>query len=135
MTASDYRLLADALLVAHAAYVAFVVGGQALILLGAWRGWEWTRNFPFRAAHLAAIGFVVWEAWAGVACPLTVWENRLRQLAGGGSYQAGFIEHWLQAIIFYRAPDWIFILVYTAFSLVVIVSFLLYPPRRRSRKK
>ena len=102
-----------------------------MILLGAWRGWGWTRNPVFRYAHLAAIGFVVWEAWAGVACPLTIWENDFRQLAGGGAYETGFIGHWLQKILFYRAPDWIFTLVYTAFSLVVIASYFLYPPRRR----
>ncbi len=131
VSAGYYALVADALLVAHAGYVLFVVGGQLLILLGAWRGWGWTRNPVFRYAHLAAIGFVVWEAWAGVACPLTVWEDHFRQLAGGGAYEIGFIGHWLQKIIFYRAPDWIFTLVYTAFSLVVIASYLLYPPRRR----
>lgn len=131
MTSNHYGLLADAILIAHVAYVLFVIGGQISILLGAWRGWAWTRNPLFRFAHLAAIGFVVWETWAGAACPLTVWENHFRQLAGGGAYETGFIGYWLQKLLFYRAPDWIFTLVYTAFSLVAIASFLLYPPRRR----
>ncbi len=37
VSAGHYALAADALLVAHAGYVLFVVGGQILILLGAWR--------------------------------------------------------------------------------------------------
>ena len=135
MTSSQYGLLADAILIAHAAYVMFVIGGQISILLGAWRGWGWTRNPIFRFAHLAAIGLVVWETWAGAACPLTVWENHFRQLAGSGAYEIGFIGYWLQKLIFYRAPDWMFTLVYTAFGLVAIASFLLYPPRRRRRQK
>ena len=131
MTVGHYALLADAILVAHAAYVLFVVGGQVLILLGAWRGWGWTRNPAFRLAHLAAIGFVVWEAWAGVACPLTVWENRLRELAGSDAYSMSFIAYWLRELLFYSAPEWVFTVLYTTFSLIVIVTCVFYPPRRR----
>lgn len=135
MTVGHYALLADAILVAHAAYVLFVVGGQVLILLGGWRRWGWTRNPAFRLAHLAAIGFVVWEAWAGVACPLTVWENRLRELAGTGAYSTSFLGHWMQKLLFYQAPDWVFTLLYTLFSLVVVVTYVLYPPGRGRRDR
>jgi len=134
VTAGHYSLIADVILAAHAGYVLFVVGGQVTILLGWWRDWEWTRGRVFRLAHLVAIGFVVWEVWAGVACPLTVWENHFRALAGGGAYATGFSGYWLQKILFYTAPDWIFTIVYTAFGLVVIATYRLYPPRRPRHK-
>ncbi|MEK7697633.1 MAG: DUF2784 family protein, partial [Pseudomonadota bacterium] len=58
--------LADAVLLLHALYVVFVVGGLLLILAGWWRGWAWARNFWLRWLHLAAIGFVVLETWFGI---------------------------------------------------------------------
>ena len=72
---SVFGLLADGVLVAHALFIAFVVFGQVLILLGLLLGWRWVRNFRFRIAHLAAIGIVVVQAWIGVLCPLTILEN------------------------------------------------------------
>lgn len=133
MTAGQAAPIADAILAVHAGYVLFVVGGQITILLGWWRGWEWTRGRVFRVAHLAAIGLVVWEAWAGVACPLTVWESRYRELAGAGAYPVSFMAYWLRELIFYSAPDWVFTLLYTVFSLIVVASYLLNPPRARRR--
>ena len=70
------RVLADVIVVFHAAYVSFVVFGLVAILLGVVFRWNWVRNFWFRSIHLIAIGIVVGEALVGVPCPLTVWEAR-----------------------------------------------------------
>jgi len=123
--------LADLVLVAHAAYVGFVVGGQILIIAGWIRGWEWTRGWIFRLLHLVAIGLVMLEAWLGINCPLTVLENFLRFQAGAAAYESSFIAHWLRWIIFYAAPEWIFTLIYTVFTILVILTWLAYPPRRK----
>ena len=53
-----YLLAADAILVMHVLFVAFVVIGLLLIHLGKTRGWFWVRNPWFRLAHVAAIGVV-----------------------------------------------------------------------------
>ena len=53
-----YVPLADLVAVLHTAYIALVVGGLALIVVGAVRRWRWTHIFWFRIAHFAAIGFV-----------------------------------------------------------------------------
>lgn len=127
--------LADAVLLLHVLYVVFVVGGLLLILAGWWRDWAWTRNFWFRWLHLAAIGFVVLETWFGVPCPLTVLESRLRMSAGAPGYATSFIGHWLQRLIFYQAPAWAFIGLYTAFALLVVIVFIFYPPRRYPRRR
>lgn len=112
-------------------YVLFVVGGQFLILCGWYRGWCWTRRRGFRIAHLAAIGIVVLEALFDIWCPLTVWENDLRELGGQQTYELSFIGYWINRLLFYSAPDWMFDLTYSLFGLVVAVTFLLYPPDRR----
>lgn len=125
-----YSLLADGVLVLHASYVLFVVGGQLLIVAGWIRHWQWTRNGWFRWLHLGAIGFVVAEAWLGVRCPLTLLENNLRELAGSARYDMSFIGHWLGRLLFYAAPAWAFTLLYSLFGLLVVITLVLYPPRR-----
>lgn len=128
-----WTALADLALVVHAAYVLFVVGGQILIVAGWALGWWWTRHLVFRLLHLAAIGFVTLEAWFGVACPLTVFENALRARAGVAAYERSFVSHWLERLIFYAAPDWIFTVIYTVFAALVVLTWLAYPPRRKLR--
>jgi hypothetical protein len=124
------RILADLIVVTHAAYVSFVVFGLAAILIGAAVGWGWVRNFWFRVVHLTAIGIVVAEALVGMTCPLTDWEKQLRQMAGQASYPGDFLGYWAHQLIFYRADPWVFTLGYVLFGLAVLAAFVLAPPRR-----
>ena len=126
-----YAFAADLVVAFHFAYVAFVVFGLLLTLLGVVRGWRWVRNPWFRGIHLATIGIVVAEAWLGITCPLTTWEKQLRRLAGEASYGGDFLGRWLHEILFFELPPWIFTLIYTAFGLAVLMTWLLAPPRRR----
>lgn len=128
-------LLADLVLVLHASVVVFVVAGLALILIGHFRGWRWVYGWYFRLAHLAAIAFVVAEAWLGVVCPLTTLEMWLRAQAGAATYSGSFIEHWLQRLLYYDLPPWVFLLGYTLFGLLVLATWLCCPPRFTRRGK
>lgn len=132
MSPALYRLAADALLLLHVLFVAFVVLGLAAVLIGRFAGWRWVRNPWFRTAHLAAIGVVVMQAWLGVICPLTTWEMVLRERAGDAVYAGAFIAHWLEAILYYDAPPWVFTACYTAFAVLVILSWFWVRPRRFS---
>jgi hypothetical protein len=120
-------LLADAVLITHFAFVLFVVGGLALIWIGALAGWAWIRNFWFRVAHLAAIAFVAAEALLGIWCPLTVWEAQLR----GGDAGRSFIAQWVQRLLFYDFPEWVFTVLHVGFALVVGATWWWIRPRRR----
>jgi hypothetical protein len=59
-----------------------------------------------------------------------VLESRLRFLAGASPYQTSFVGDWVQRLIYYSAPPWVFTALYTAFALLVVVTFIAYPPRR-----
>jgi hypothetical protein len=124
----ESSLLADVILVVHFAFVLFVVGGFALILLGAALGWPWIRNPAFRYAHVGAIVFVALEALVGVACPLTVWEDALRSAS---SDAPSFVGRWVSRLLYYDFPEWVFTVAYVAFALAVIASLIWIPPRRR----
>lgn len=125
-----WRVMADGVLVLHGLYVAFVVFGFVLILLGVWRHWAWIRQPLFRYGHLAAIGIVVVQTWLGVECPLTTLESALRARAGQAVYTQSFIQDWLYALLFYQAPNWVFGLVYSVFGALVALAWWLAPPRR-----
>lgn len=122
--------LADLVLVTHALFVAFVVVGLVVVILGATRDWRWVRDFRFRLAHLGAIGCVVLQSWLGFLCPLTVWEMQLRENGGEATYRETFVAHWLHELLFYDAPGWVFVIVYTLFGGAVLVAWFLVPPRR-----
>ena len=133
---SVYLLAADTLLILHVLFVGFVIFGLVLILLGKLRDWYWVRNAWFRIAHLAAIGVVVVQSWFGIICPLTIWENALRRRAGEGGYSGTFVSHWLESILYYEAPAWVFAVCYTVFGALVVVSWFWvrpHPLRRSSR--
>jgi hypothetical protein len=128
MPATAYEVLADIVLLVHAMFVVFVVGGLALVLLGGKLDWRWVRNRWFRLAHLFAIVFVASEAWLAVDCPLTVAEMALRHRAGDAAYAGSFIGHWLQSIFYYDAPPVVFVVAYTIFALLVCASWLAVRP-------
>jgi hypothetical protein len=80
-----YRLLADLVVLAHAAFLLFVVGGALLVA-------RWPRLLP---AHLVCVAWGSYVELAGKVCPLTPLENFFRRLAGEAGYGGGFIEHYL----------------------------------------
>jgi hypothetical protein len=85
-----YRLLADALVVFHFAFLLFVV-------LGGWLVWRWPR---LAWLHLPC---AVWGALVeltGLVCPLTPLEGWLRQRAGMQAYTGGFIAHYLLRVLY-----------------------------------
>lgn len=127
-TARMYQLLADFVLTLHAGVVAFVIAGLVLIIAGNWRGWRWVNRLWFRVAHLATIAFVAVQSWFGFTCPLTTLENWLRAQAALETYSDGFIEHWLQRVLFYQAPAWVFVTGYTLFGLLVAFTWWRFPP-------
>lgn len=126
-----YRLLADLIVVIHFSYVLFVILGLVLTLAGGWLGWNWVRNRWFRWIHLGMISVVVLEAWCGITCPLTTWENALREKAGDQTYQGDFIAAWVHEAVFFETEPWVMTLVHTSFGAAVVASLLLVPPARR----
>ena len=85
-----YRALADVVLIAHFAFVLFVVLGGLLVLR--WPRLAWL--------HLPAAIWGVLIEYSGWICPLTPLENSLRTRGGEAGYSGGFIEHYIQPVLY-----------------------------------
>lgn len=85
-----WRVLADAVVVFHIAFVAFAVLGGLLAFRWRWMPW----------LHLPALAWGVTVEFTGWICPLTPLENVLRRAAGEAAYSGGFVEHYLLPILY-----------------------------------
>jgi hypothetical protein len=85
-----YRAAADAILVAHFAFVLFVVLGALLVLR--WPRLAWL--------HVPAVVWAAFLEFSGTICPLTPLEVNLRQQAGEAGYTGGFIDHYLVSLLY-----------------------------------
>lgn len=84
------QVLADAVLLLHAAFVLWVTLGVLAV-------WRWPR---LALLHLPALCWGVWIIGSGGICPLTPLENELLAAAGESGYRGGFIEHWVQRLVY-----------------------------------
>ena len=129
---NKYAIFADLIVFFHMLYVIFAVGGEAVILLGALLRWRWIRNIVFRIVHIAAVLIVSIESMADFLCPITEWEHQLRRLAGQTVEEdITFIGRLIRLIVFYDFPDWAFSVMYIGFGIMVVLTFVLIPPKRR----
>lgn len=120
-----FRLLADATVALHAAFVIFVVGGG--LLVARWPRIAWL--------HLPAASWGTWVELAGWICPLTPLENWLREQGGGAAYTSGFIAHYVMPVLYpaslTRPVQWVL------GGLVVLINAVVYAAvfRRRARER
>lgn len=126
---------ADGILVLHFTFVAFVVLGLPAIWVGHVRGWQFVTSWRFRLVHLGAMAFVLVQSFVGRLCPLTLWEHRLRVLAGQQGYDTTFMQYWLHRVLFIDLSPATFIVFYTAFFALLGLTMWLCPVRRRDTSR
>jgi hypothetical protein len=85
-----YQILADLVVMIHAAFILFALFGGLLALRWHWIPW----------VHLPAAGWGTVVEFFGWICPLTPLENSLRRASGATGYSGGFIERHLLPVIY-----------------------------------
>lgn len=119
------QVLGAVVLALHLAIIAFNLFGLAAIPLGAWRGWAWVRIRWWRALHLLSLAVVAIQAVLGQACFLTIWQD---DLTGGGADP--LIMRWVNSVIFWPLPMWLFTAVYLAVFAYVVALWWWVRPKR-----
>jgi len=136
MSTTFYAIAADVVLAIHVAVAIFVVAGLMMIVVGNLSQWTLLRfvnTLWFRLMHITAVVVVVGQTWLGIICPLTTIEMLLRAKAGEATYVGSFIAHWMGRLLFYDAPPWVFIALYSAFGLAAAATWMAYPVARKTR--
>src|SRR6266446_5187077 len=126
-----YGIAADLVVAVHVAYCAYVVLGQVAIVVAAPFRWQWARNPWFRFSHLLAIGVVAYEALFNIRCPITVWEEQLRAMAGQDMATGqSFVGRMFHDLLFgLDMPEVFFNTVHVAIFVLVLQGLIMYPPR------
>jgi hypothetical protein len=106
-----YRVLAEATMIAHFAYLGYVAFGGFL-------AWRWPRTLWL---HLSATIWGFATILVGLNCPLTYIEDWSRRRAGQpGLPPGGFIDHYLEGVVY---PERFTVLIRLLVTLAVIVSW------------
>lgn len=104
--------LADATAVVHVGFLVFVVVGGFLALR-----WRWVL-----VPHLVAAAWGLAITVFGFECPLTAVENHFRNRAGDGDLPGGFIDTYIEGVIY---PQQYVEEARLAAAVVVLVSYAL----------
>ncbi|MEU4763937.1 DUF2784 domain-containing protein [Actinosynnema sp. NPDC023794] len=113
--------LAELVMVVHFAVLVFLVVGGFL-------AWRWPRVLYFHVA-MAAWGLLI--VLFPLACPLTWLENELRAAAGQPPLVSGFIDTYIDGVLY---PDSAARLVQVLVAVVVLVSWFGYHLKRRDEE-
>lgn len=106
-----YRIVADAVVVLHLAFILFVAFGAVL-------AWRWPRLVW---AHVPALAWGVGSVVIGFPCPLTGIEKDLRHLAGTEGYPGGFVDNYIENVVY---PGEYTPLLHAVAAVIIVVGYL-----------
>jgi hypothetical protein len=114
-----FDVVADAVVVVHLAFIAFVAIGALL----AWR-WRWLVWL-----HVPAVVWGVGIIAIGWDCPLTPLEKWLRR-QDGQDYEGGFVDRYLEGVVY---PEQLTPVLRTVAAVLVVVGYAHLLRRRHHR--
>jgi hypothetical protein len=120
-------MAAGAILAAHVAIILFNLFGLVTIPIGGLCRWRFVRIRWWRVLHILLLAAVAVQAVAGRACVLTLWQAALSGAAGA---PAPLIIGWVDRLIYWRLPIWVFAVLYVVVFGYALALFWLVPPRR-----
>jgi hypothetical protein len=118
-----HPLLAAIVLAIHLGVIAFNVAGLVVIPLGAKLGWRFVRIRWLRLLHLGSLGVTAVQAALGRNCILTVWQSAL-----SGEAPQPLITRFVNSLIYWPLPIWVFTAAYVAAFVYVLALWRLVPP-------
>jgi Protein of Unknown function (DUF2784) len=117
-----YRILADLVVVAHLSFIAFVAVGSLLV---------WKRPHLLWP-HVAVVAWAAAIVTVGFTCPLTPLEQLLRERAGQSSYDGGFVDHYLDGVVY---PGRFTALARLLVGVLIVIGYARLLARNRRRRQ
>ena len=112
----------------HLIIILFIIFGFIVIPLGAKLKWQFIHGFWWRLTHLVSMVVVAIQAVLGKACFLTYIQSDFLQSAGKKGYTVPFIQTYIDRLIYYNFPIWIFSIFYVILFFYTIYLWFVYPP-------
>ena len=106
-----YRVLADAVVLVHLGFILFVAAGGVL-------AWRWP---ALLWAHVPAVAWAAGTVLIGFPCPLTALEKSLRRLAGSGGYEGGFVDRYVEGVVY---PEEFTLVLRLLAVLAIVIGYL-----------
>jgi hypothetical protein len=125
----DGNMAADLVLLVHALWVIFMVGGIVFTFAAWFRKslFEWAR---FRTAHLLGLLFTASMGIFGWNCPLTNLESALRSEGSKAAYPGSFLAYYLDKVVYWEITQSTITALTIVLALFVVVTYLVRPPSR-----
>jgi hypothetical protein len=118
----NWPLLSDIVIALHYGFLLYLIVGGFI----AWR-WPWTI-----VAHLLAAVWAVFIVATSVECPLTALQNVIREHAGQARLRGGFIDLYVQGVLYPSGWDMVSQIVV---GLVVLGSWIGFVRRARTSRR
>jgi hypothetical protein len=118
---------AEAILASHVAIILFNLFGLIAVPIGALCHWRFVRIAWWRVMHIALLAAVAVQAVVGRACILTLWQA---EMSGAAARPTPLIMSWVDRLIYWRLPIWVFGALYVAVFGYALALLWLVPPRR-----
>ncbi len=124
-----YRLVADALLLAHFSWIIFLILGLPLGL--------YFKLPRLRILHAMGLILALVLQFNHLLCPLTIWEEYFRSSQYPGfSYRGSFIITYVEKLVY---PGWISMNTITILTALLagftLLSFILRPPQLKNKRQ
>ena len=115
-------MLTALILAIHLSIILFNVLGLVIIPIGAWKGWRFVHAPVLRLLHIASWAIVALQAALGRPCFLTDWQSTLE---GGSDAAEPLVMRWVNGIIYWPLPIWVFSVIYLlAFGYVLALLWI-----------
>jgi len=136
-----YKILADLVVLIHFAWIVFILWGFILtvyssisvyVLRTAKNRWRtFFDRWIFRTIHLGGIVYVAILTILGKYCPLTIWENELRQQYNTQlTYHGSFVIYYIEKIVYPEVNYLLFVIPTMIIAVFTALMFIIRPPAK-----
>ncbi len=127
-----YRIIADMLIVIHFIWIVFMIWVFLKTIISVIKkNYKFLNNVIIRTLHLLGIFLVAIFIIIDKPCPITIWENKFRMLAGETVYKGSFIVHYIEKLVYPDVPPYIVEIPSILIGLITVIFYIFIFPFKK----